>query len=131
MPNTELSKPTVLLVVDDDIEILSLLTRALNNYGFEVLTADDGVKAVETFLRHHDRINLVLLDVEMPTWDERKILLELQRIDPSVPVAFMSATPRQFSSAELLGLGVIKIFDKPFLSLKYLAETVKEIVEKK
>jgi DNA-binding NtrC family response regulator len=127
MPNTELSKPTI-LVVDDEMEILKLLTHALQRYGLEVLTADESSKAVEIFSRHRSAIDLVLMDVQMPTSDRVKMLVDLQRIDPDVLVAIMSATPGQFTKAGLLKLGVVHVFDKPFRSLKHLAETLKELI---
>ena len=126
----EPSKPTI-LVVDGELGILKLLTNALRTYGFGVLTANEGNKAIETFLRHRSGIELVLLDVHMPGWDGAKTLIELQRIDPAVLVAFMSATPSEFTSVELLGLGVVHVFEKPFLSLEDLADTLKKLIAKK
>jgi DNA-binding response OmpR family regulator len=126
----EPNKPTI-LVVDDEIGILKLLAYALRIYGFGVLTADEGGRAVETFLRHRTGIELVLLDVHMPRWDGTKTLVELRRMDPAVPVAFMSATPHEFTSAELLRLGVAHMFEKPFLSLVDLANTLKKMIVKK
>jgi DNA-binding response OmpR family regulator len=127
MPDTQLSKPTI-LVVDDENEILNLVTKALHKYGFDVLTVDEGVKAVEMYLHYRDWIDFVLLDVQMKKMDGVRTLFELRRINPVVRVAFMSATPNWFAAAQLLRLGVVHVFDKPFLSLKYLAETLKELV---
>ncbi len=123
----QLSKPTI-LVIDDDIEILNLLIKALQKDGFEILTADESRKAVEIFRQHWREIELVLLDVQMPILDGVETLVELQRINPAVPVAFMSATPGWFTSAEVRRLGVVQVFDKPFPSLKYLAETLNALI---
>jgi len=125
MTRTEPAKPTI-LVVDDEIGILNLLTSVLRRYGFEVLTASEGIKGVETYRQNRSAIDLVLLDAQMPNSDGVKTLTELQRIDPAVPVAFMSGSSGEFSSGELLG--IVHVFRKPFLSLTYLAHTVKELI---
>ena len=127
MPDRQLRQPTI-LVVDDEIEILSLLTKAFRRYGFEILTAKKCREAVEIFRQHWCEIELVLLDVQMPTMDGIETLVELQSINPAVLVAFMSASPGQFTPAELLRLGVAQVLDKPFLSLKHLAETLNAMI---
>lgn len=119
-----------ILVVDNERDILKLLARAFPIYGIDVLTADNGRTAVEAFRQHRDEINLILLDVQMIGWDGVRTLVELRCIDPAVNVAFMSATPDPISRPALLKLGVTQVFEKPFLSLKFLAETVKELIEK-
>ncbi|MEN9935536.1 MAG: hypothetical protein RLZZ387_2115 [Chloroflexota bacterium] len=56
-----------ILVVDDDPAIVSLLQRMLSREGYQVLTARDGLEALESVAAH--RPDLVLLDVTMPRMD--------------------------------------------------------------
>jgi two-component system phosphate regulon response regulator PhoB len=53
-----------ILVVDDDPEIVAMLSTRLTKRGFQVATAADGVRAIE--LARRERPDLVLLDVMMP-----------------------------------------------------------------
>jgi two-component system alkaline phosphatase synthesis response regulator PhoP len=55
------------LVVDDDDTILDLLKYNLEKEGYEVITSNDGLKAIEIAKRFHP--DLVLLDVMMPRID--------------------------------------------------------------
>jgi PAS domain S-box-containing protein len=62
---------TILLVEDEDI-VRTSLARALEQEGFRVIVARDGIEGVETFLAHRERINLVILDIGLPRlggWD--------------------------------------------------------------
>ena len=59
-----MTKPANILVVDDDPEIVTLLSTRLGKRGYKVSTAGDGARAIE--LAKRERPDLVLLDVMMP-----------------------------------------------------------------
>ena len=77
------------LIVDDDL-VRSVTRRTLRSRGCEVLAARDGLEGIEAFDAHHRRIDAVLLDVGMPYMKGEDVLEELRRIDPAVPVIFVS-----------------------------------------
>ncbi len=79
--------PTVLLV-DDEAMIRDLGSAVLTRAGFRVLTADDGVEAVELFTREHTSIDLVILDVTMPRMSGRDAIRYLTEINPSARILF-------------------------------------------
>jgi CheY-like chemotaxis protein len=78
------------LLVDDDNLFLEITSVMLSRLGFTVLTAIDGVEAVETFHRHKDEIRLVLVDVCMPRMNGWETLLALRQIIPGIPVILCS-----------------------------------------
>src|SRR5262245_38673653 len=78
------------LVVDDDPGVRRLLDRALPLHGFRVRLAAGGPEALDVFEAHHPDIDLVLLDVRMPTLDGPATLAALARIKPDVRCVFMS-----------------------------------------
>jgi two-component system, cell cycle sensor histidine kinase and response regulator CckA len=102
------------LVIDDDDLVRSVTRRTLRTRGFEVLTARDGLEGIEAFDAQHERIDAVLLDMGMPYMRGDDVFDELRRIDPKVPVIFVSGQ----SEAELDGDGVLGRADgvvfKPF-----------------
>src|SRR4051794_23051074 len=121
-------RPPTILVVDDEAAILRLLAYALGRAGFVVLTAGGGAEAVEVFRREGAVIDLVLLDVQMPPpLGGPAALRELRRIDPAVRAAFMSGSTGDYTDADLLALGALRVFAKPFASLTDLADALKEL----
>jgi CheY-like chemotaxis protein len=58
---------TTILIVDDDEELSGLLSELLQEEGYHVLLAGDGVEAVQAVKQHHP--DLVLLDILMPRMD--------------------------------------------------------------
>lgn len=83
------------LVVDDDDLVRSVTRRTLKARGCEVLAARDGLEGIEVFDAQHGRIDAVLLDVGMPYMRGDDVLEELRRIDPAVPVVFVSGQSEQ------------------------------------
>jgi PAS domain S-box-containing protein len=80
----------VVLVVDDEKNVRRSTQLLLEDFGFEVIAARDGVEAVEVFGAQSRRIGAVLLDLTMPRMDGMETLKELRRIAPHVPVVLTS-----------------------------------------
>ena len=78
------------LLVDDDPTVLKIASIMLSTLGFSVLSARDGIEAVEVFRRHKDEILFVLSDVAMPRMDGWETLLALRQIMPGIPVILAS-----------------------------------------
>ncbi len=103
-------KPTILLV-DDESMIRQLGQVVLNRAGFQVLTADDGVEAVDVFGREHDRIDLVILDVTMPRMSGRDAFRHLLEIDPTARILFSTG----YSDEHIAELdGAVGLLSKPY-----------------
>jgi PAS domain S-box-containing protein len=76
---------TILLVEDEPL-VLDFGRTALEYFGYRVLTAQDGVEALEVFQAHQDEIALVILDVVMPRMGGRETARELKRRNPTLAV---------------------------------------------
>jgi PAS domain S-box-containing protein len=79
-----------LLVVDDEPSLRKIIASSLNHLGFTVLTAQDGIEAVEVFRNHCDDIRLVLCDLTMPRMDGWETLSALRQLAPDIPVILCS-----------------------------------------
>lgn len=79
-----------LLVIDDDTKLLASYRDLLIPYGFEVLLADNGQKAVPLVEENPD-IMLVILDLMMPAMDGRQWLRWLHERHADLPVVIISA----------------------------------------
>jgi CheY-like chemotaxis protein len=91
--------------------------------GFTVLTAKDGVEAVETFQRHRDDIRCVITDLTMPRMDGWETLTALRRMDPDIPVILASG----YDKAQVLSSTNP---DRPqgFLSKPYDLNQLREVI---
>jgi CheY-like chemotaxis protein len=80
----------LVLVVEDEDPVLRFATGMLTTLGFNVVSATDGVGALEVFQRHRDELALVLLDLTMPGMDGEELLSELERGPGRVPIVVSS-----------------------------------------
>ncbi len=78
------------LVADDNEEVRALVKVLLEDAGYKVLTASDGEEAVNIFMQHKDRLDLVILDVIMPKKNGREAYQEIAGIRPGIKAIFMS-----------------------------------------
>jgi len=88
-----------LLVVEDEPNILELLSASLRLAGFEVATATGGLEALQAVQRH--RPDLIVLDVMLPDLDGFDVARRLRSGDTRTPVLFLTARtpPRTRSPA--------------------------------
>jgi CheY-like chemotaxis protein len=80
---------TVLLVEDE--EMLRNMTKTmLTRLGFAVLSARDGVEALEVFHQHQEEIHIVLCDLTMPRMNGWETLAALRQLKPDIPAILIS-----------------------------------------
>lgn len=118
-------QPPALLVVEDDDTLRTVLARELRKRGFCVQTAASGAEAVEEYARPAGRIDLVLMDVNMPGMSGPEALAALRADHPGVRCCFMTADQRHTTRTALLALGALAVFGKPFVSLTELCESLR------
>jgi CheY-like chemotaxis protein len=111
-----------ILVADDEAAVRTLLETLLRRHGYVVWSASDGAEALELFACHREAIALVLLDVRMPSLDGPQTLAALRQLDPDVRCCFMSGQSGSYRPEELLELGALRLFKKPFKLNEILAE---------
>lgn len=100
-----------LLVVDDEIRILKFLKSNLRAQGYEVVTASNGLEALEQF--HASQPDLILLDIIMPKMNGMAVLKEIRGFS-MVPVIVLSAKGNERDRITGLDLGADDYIAKPF-----------------
>jgi len=100
-----------ILAVDDDERVLNFLRVKLKALGYEVLTARDGVQALEQVQTLDP--DLILLDVLMPRMNGFETLEELRRLS-AVPVIMLSAKGADVDKIKGLEQGADDYLPKPF-----------------
>jgi DNA-binding response OmpR family regulator len=107
-----------ILIVDDDVELVGLLSFALETAGYGVGTAFDGREAVAKV--REDKPDLVILDVNLPNQDGFAVLAELRRFS-QVPVIMLTVRATEEDEIQGLDLGADDYLRKPFSPRALLA----------
>ena len=123
LQDTPKGKATILLA-DDDPAIRQILYRLLVDEGYHVLTASNGVEAIEIAMRF--KVDLLLLDLNMPVKDGWKVFEQISSNCPSLPVILITARPNQFFPALAAGAGAL--MEKP-LDFTQLFVTIHNLLE--
>jgi len=106
--------PSRILVVDDEIDISTVLSVTLRRAGFDVRTAGDGVEAIESI--RQDPPDLVILDVMMPRADGLETLKRIREHGPTthLPVIMLSAKTQLADKIRGFERGADDYVAKPF-----------------
>jgi DNA-binding response OmpR family regulator len=107
-----------LLIVEDDREFACLLREGLQDKGFQVLLADDGVDGLQLLQRHHP--DLILLDVMMPGMDGWETCRSIREMS-NVPIIMLTGRRDEADKVHGLQLGADDYVTKPFSTLELLA----------
>lgn len=110
---SSVSQSQVILVVDDNRENRTLLSRRLAKDGYRVLPAESGAQALETL--ELQPVSLVLLDLQMPDMDGLEVLENIRRNHTSkeLPVFMVSANTEQSTKVEAIQRGANDYLNKP------------------
>ncbi len=116
-----------ILVVDDESRMRKLIRDFLVKSGYEVLEAEDGEKAVDTFMSVKD-IALIILDVMMPKMDGWQVCREIRK-NSKVPIIMLTAKSSEADELKGFELGVDEYISKPF-SPKILVARVEAVLRR-
>lgn len=107
-----------ILVIDDDQELLRIVSRTLELEGYNVSIASDGQSALSLFPRC--KPDLIILDIMMPDINGHQVLQRI-REDSNVPVMMLTAIGEPVTLEKSLNLGADNYMTKPFRSKELLA----------
>jgi DNA-binding response OmpR family regulator len=107
-----------IMVVDDDQEIRDVLHIYLQNEGYMVMEAEDGLEALGILKR--EKVDLIILDVMMPNLDGIKACLKI-REESNIPIIMLSAKEEFLDKITGLSTGADDYVTKPFNPLELIA----------
>ncbi len=107
---------TKILLVEDSKFLRMAMERALQRAGYEVISAEDGVKAIEA--AEHEKPDLILLDMLLPKLGGQDVLAKLKKNPATAGIAVAACTGlSQKNEARLKHDGVCAFLDKSELGL--------------
>ena len=119
--------PTI-LVVDDEAGLREMLTEILQGKEYGVLTASNGIDAIQKYKEHHDRIDMVISDLGMPLMGGEEVFQKLKEINPGVKMVFITGYLEENSKSGMLHRGVKYIIHKPF-RIEEIVECVTSVLQ--
>ncbi len=102
-----------ILLVDDEPVVLNINAELLESFGYDIIKAESGIRAVEIFMARHDEIGIVLLDMMMPGMDGYQTFCALKKIREDVKVIFVSGYGEEERFASALEEGALGVCNKP------------------
>jgi signal transduction histidine kinase len=118
-----------LLVVDDEDAVRTVVSRTLEDEGYEVSQARNGREALAT-LAGNGRVDLVLTDVVMPELGGRELVERLAATRPDLPVIWMSGHPRDAAFGDGGPAGAHPFLQKP-IRADLLVRTVEGLLARR
>ncbi len=117
-----------ILVVDDEPEVLLLLTDILESVGHEVIRATNGEEGLREF--HKGNVDLIVTDIIMPDKEGLESIMDYKQLNPEVKIIAISGGARigphtYLKMAEKFGAK--RVFSKPFRN-KELLDAVEELL---
>lgn len=117
-----------ILVVEDDLSILTGLSMSLRFEGFEVLQAQDGKVGLQKAL--DEAPDLIVLDIMMPQLNGYEVMEELRKRESKTPVIVLSARGQERDKVTGLDLGADDYLVKPF-SLQELLARIRSVLRRR
>jgi len=113
-----------ILVVDDSPTIVKFVSFSLRNSGFEVVTASDGMDAIEKISHLSDKVNLVITDLNMPNLDGYGLISTLRNNERyrDTPIIILTSVEGDEDRKRGMTVGANSYLVKPFKSALLLDE---------
>ena len=116
------------LIAEDEEEVRNLMKMVLEDHGYKVIEAVDGVDAVDKFKENMDKIRLLLFDVTMPNKSGKEAYDAINEIRPGIKAIFMSGYSKDIIQEDISSLG-LHFISKPILPTELLKK-VREALDR-
>ena len=100
-----------LLIVDDEVLLLSVLTRSLAGCADKIFTAVDGIEALA--ILEKEKIHCVICDINMPRMNGLKLIKKIRADDNQIPFIFFTGHGNDELMLEVSKYGAYDFFNKP------------------
>lgn len=115
-----------ILIIEDEIAIQNILAEPLRAYGYEVVTATDGLSGINAFHAHH--IDLILLDIMLPKINGYAVC-EMVRQEAQTPIILLTALDTEDDQIKGFDLLADDYITKPF-SIKLVLKRVEALLRR-
>jgi CheY-like chemotaxis protein len=118
-----------ILVAEDNREVRELVQEVLTSFGYVVITAEDGIDAVEKFKANKKNVKLILMDIIMPKKSGKEAFREIMKLKTGVKIIYSSGyTLDVIQSRDVLDTGA-ELIMKPVQPIELLRK-VRELLDR-
>lgn len=125
-----LEENTTVLIVDDEQLMREVTAAMIEENNGKVLTAVDGLDAVEVHAENVESIQCVLMDYSMPNMNGFEAYLEMCKVSPELPFVFISGLPITQELSDLCSQGKAMFMSKPY-GEKQLMDNISSVLKKR
>lgn len=118
-----------ILVVDDEQDVVALIETTLKGEGFDVVTAYDGITALDVC--NTEKPDLILLDIMMPMMSGYEVCEQIKAnpLTQHIPVLCISSAHSPEARAHCFRVGAVELLKKPFLPAELIAQVKRHLKE--
>lgn len=116
------------LLVDDDISLLSVLKGALEKFGYTVVAHLSSIEALETFRTKPKQFDMVITDQTMPNLTGEYLSKEILKIRPDIPIILCTGFSETIDEKRAKAMGIRKYITKP-IALHKIAAAIREVLD--
>jgi len=117
-----------ILLAEDNETLREINSKVLKNYGYTVISAENGEEAILKFRENKDRIDIIILDIIMPKKNGREVFDEAKRLRPDIKVLFTSGYPADLIAKQGVLEKGINFIPKPSPTNKLLRK-IRELLD--
>ncbi len=117
-----------LLIVDDELQLLTMFRRIFEPQGYQVTTFSNGLIAWEEFQRNKDNYDLAILDQRMPDMSGTSLAIEMLNYRPDFPIILLSGYSDTISPEDATRIGIRRFLCKPIPQAE-LSATIRKTLD--
>lgn len=123
------TEPTILLV-DDDVSVVTVMQHALSQAGYQVIVASDAMEALRRHEAERGEVDLLITDLQMPEMNGRDLARGLRSKRPELPILFISGNPDAAAHLRTEAFANCHFLPKPF-SVSELLDSLPRLLHPK
>ena len=119
-----------IMLVDDEMNIVTVTRESLTNYGYQVTTFTNAVQAFQDFERHPEQYDIVITDMTMPYMTGTELAKKLIEIRPDIPIILCTGYSELIHRDKAYAMGITEYLEKPVI-MDNLLRTVRRVLSGK
>lgn len=113
-PNLPAGHGEMIMVMDDELAVRELAKTTLENFGYRVVTAPNGLLGITCFEEYKNEIQVVVSDTDMPFADGFTAIRSIQKAKPDIRIIIASGGKRESQQLQGIDMKHLTILDKPY-----------------